>query len=313
MVRFATEKDIPFLKQAWKVCFDDPDAFIDWNFSKNFSPCDTLIAEAEGVPASNLQLMPHRIALRGREYPINYVSGVATLPEFRHRGLVRELFAFAFPEMQRRGQPISLLVPFNYEFYQKFGYCQCYEKVFRFANLLPEGEYITTISPNLIADLDRIYRREMAERTGYALRTHADWQKILEDLLLLSQGLVWCSSDGYALITPRKEGGFEAHETLGSCPLVFQEERKPFAMARIVDVMRLLEDLAPEFNRPVRLRIRDEQILKNNVTVSIANGTATLCQDFDREMDIKELTAELFGFGSCTMLDLQNPYLNMIF
>ena len=40
MVRFANEQDLPFLKQAWKVCFDDPDAFIDWNFSNNYHPKD---------------------------------------------------------------------------------------------------------------------------------------------------------------------------------------------------------------------------------------------------------------------------------
>ena len=29
MVRLAKEKDFEFLKHAWKVCFDDPDAFIE--------------------------------------------------------------------------------------------------------------------------------------------------------------------------------------------------------------------------------------------------------------------------------------------
>lgn len=313
MVRFANEQDLPFLKQAWKVCFDDPDAFIDWNFSNNYHPKDTLIAEAEGTPASNLQLMPHRISLRGREYAVNYVSGVATLPKFRNRGLVRELFGFAFPQMRRRREAISLLVPFHYGFYEKFGYKQCYNKVFRYADVLPEAAYITTISPGLIADLDRIYCREMKQCTGYALRTKEDWQKILEDLLLLSEGRIWYSGEGYALITPRKAGGFELHEVLGSCPLPLREEEKPFAMARIVDAMGLLTDLAPEFIHPVRLKITDQQIPENNLTVAIADGTVTPCNDFERELDIKDLATELFGFGACSLLPRQNPYVNMIF
>ena len=313
MVRFADKEDLSFLKHAWKVCFDDPQSFIDWNFANNFSYADTLIAECDGAPASNLQLMPHRISLRGREYAVNYVSGVATLPQFRKRGLVRELFAFSFPEMKKRHQPISLLVPFNYEFYEKFGYRQCYEKVFRYADILPEGECVTTLSPALIDALDGIYRREMQHHAGYALRTKNDWHKILEDLLLLSHGQVWLSQEGYALITPRNEGGFEAHEVLGSCPIAFREETKPFAMARIVDAMEVLNSLAPEFLMPVRLRIRDEQILQNNLTVSIANGAVTPCEGFDIDLDIKDLAAVLFGFQESTYLSPQSTYLNMIF
>lgn len=313
MVRFAKKEDLSFLKHAWKVCFDDPQAFIDWNFENNFAYSDTLIAECDGVPASNLQLMPHRIALRGHNYAINYVSGVATLPEFRNRGLVRELFTFAFEKMKQRHQPISLLVPFDYGFYEKFGYKQCYQKVFRYADVLPEGEYITTISSELIDALDQIYRREMEIRTGYALRTQKDWQKILEDLILLSHGQIWLSKEGYALITPRNEGGFEAHEVLGNCPIAFTEETKPFAMARIVDAMQVLKDLAPEFIRPVRLRIRDEQIPENNLTVAISNGTVVPCTEFDVNLDIKDLVTELFGFGTGSLLMPQTPYLNMIF
>ena len=107
MVRFAKDKDLPFLKEAWKVCFDDPQDFIDWNFENNFSYEDTLIAEVDGTPASNLQLMPHRIRLRDTDYAVNYVSGVATLPKFRNRGLVRELFAFAFEEMKKLAGKLS--------------------------------------------------------------------------------------------------------------------------------------------------------------------------------------------------------------
>lgn len=313
MVRFAEKEDLSFLKNAWKVCFDDPQAFIDWNFAHNFSYADTLIAECEGVPASNLQLMPHRISLRGREYAVNYVSGVATLPEFRHRGLVRELFTFAFEEMQERRQPISLLVPFDYGFYEKFGYRQCYEKVFRYADVLPEGASITTLSSELIDTLDRIYCKEMECHTGFALRTKKDWQKILEDLLLLSKGQILLFEEGYALITPCNEGGFEAHEVLGNCPIAFREEPKPFAMARIIDAMEVLKTLAPKFLMPVRLKIRDEQIPKNNLTVAINNGTVTPCEDFDIELDIKDLAAVLFGFQESPYLTSQAPYLNMIF
>ncbi len=322
MVRFAHEKDMDFLKHAWDVCFHDPKEFIDWNFERNFSFENTLIAEADGKPASNLQLMPHRISLRGREYAINYVSGVATLPEFRNRGLVRELFRFGLPEMQRRKQPISILVPFDYPFYEKFGYKQCYEKVFRYRKELPKKAEQPEITPALLEELDDIYRRAMNDKTGYAIRKKEDWQRILEDLLLISEGSVVFhetdgKKDGYALCSPRKEGDWEFHEVLGACDILFEEERKPFAMARIIDAERILADFAEEFSGCIRLKILDDMIPENNRSFLVTEGIVTLCDGYDAELDIKELAELVFGFTEdktkSGLFPKTDPYLNLIF
>ncbi len=323
MVRFATEKDMKFLKHAWDICFHDPQEFIDWNFAENFSQDDTLIAEIEGVSASNMQLIPHRISLRGREYLVNYVSGVATLPEYRNRGLVRELFQFGFPEMMKRKQPISLLVPFNYSFYEKFGYKQCYNKRFRYLDAPPEEAFCPKISLELMEDLSRIYRTEMEKKTGYALRCFEGWRRILTDLLRISKGRLCFHEtngirDGYALMSPAADGnGWEIHEMLGNCTLPCREEEKPFAMARIIDAKRILQDLAEDFSGQVRLKIQDEQIPMNNLTLCVENGMVTPCQEYDFHVDIKELAELVFGFkeditgtGLFSRTDL---YLNLIF
>ncbi len=323
MVRLAKEEDLAFLKHAWDVCFHDPKEFIDWNFAENFSYTDTLIAEVDDVPASNMQLMPHKISLRGREYPINYVSGVATLPEFRNRGLVRELFRFGFLEMEQRGEPISLLVPFNYPFYEKFGYRQCYNKVFRYADAPSEGSVSPEITTELIENLDRIYRNAMKEKTGYALRTKKDWKKILTDLLLISKGKVWLHqaggvTDGYALMSPCVDGKrWEVHEVQGVCDIAFQEEEKPFAMARIVDAKRVIEDLAGDFSGSVRLRITDEMIPRNHLTLLVENGAVFPCEEYDVSLDVKELATLVFGFSEdftgTGLFPKRETYLNLIF
>ena len=321
MVRLAEEKDFEFLKHAWKVCFDDPDAFIEWNFENNFSFSDTLVAESDGQPASDMQLMPHRIRLRGMEYDINYVSGVATLPEFRNRGLVRELFSFAFPLMQKRHQSISLLVPFNYPFYEKFGYKQCYEKVFRYAEILPDANYITeeNFVDDIIDILDSIYKNETKNKNGYAIRTKEDWRKIIDDLLLISKGMIYLNSGhtGYALITAKTDGGYEIHEMLGDCDIPCTCERKPFAMARIIDAERVLKDLAKNFKGEISIKIVDENILGNNKILKISNGNVTKTDTFDFEIDIMSLAQLIFGFiddfTNSGLFTKTENYLNMIF
>ncbi len=324
MVRFATEKDLEFLKHTWDVCFHDPAAFIDWNFQRNFSPADTLIAESGSQPASNMQLMPHRIRLRHTEYNINYISGVATLPEYRRQGLVRELFSFAFPEMLRREQPISLLVPFDYPFYEKFGYKQCYEKTYYHTNHLPRRGLYTSrhLGPALIDRLDVIYRRAMADKTGYALRTTESWQRILEDLLLISKGKILFhetdgQEDGYALITAHTGGGWDLHEVLGPCDLMLQSEVKPFAMARIIDVRKVLKPLVMAFHGCWRIKIIDESIPANNQILCLTDGKILSCSEYDTEITIGQLTQLVFGFiedfTGTGLFPKTNPYLNMIF
>ncbi len=322
MVRFAEEKDLDFLKYIWDICFHDPKEFIDWNFDRNFSYENTLIAEVDGKPASCMQLMPHRILLRNKIYPVNYISGVATLPEYRHKGLVREMFAFAFPQMEKRGEPISLLVPFNYPFYEKFGYKQCYEKTFRYTKQLPKKGLCTgeDLSPDLIDRLDIIYQKAMVQKTGYALRSKEDWQKILEDLLIISKGKIFFHQtdgleDGYALISSHPKEGFELHEVLGVCDLDFRSEVKPFAMARVLDIQGLLFDWVTDFHGCWRIKIVDENIPKNNLTLCLTHGSVEPCTEYDTEIDIRYLTQLLFGFSGDFphVFSKTDTYLNMIF
>lgn len=302
MARYAALKDFSFVKEAWRTCFDDPDAFVDWNFSKNYHPENTIISEWEGTPASNMQLMPYRLRLGKKDYSVNYVSGVATLPDFRKRGLVRDLFTFAFPEMQKRNHPISLLVPFNYAFYEKFGYTQCYNRILRTADFLPEGKMLSApdLNPSLIQRLDTIYRKEMQSKNGYVLRTIKDWQLILEDLLILSKGGIYLAEQegrpvGYTLFT-KKDAQFELHELCGICPIPHHCKTEPFAMARIIDAFQILKDLAEDFDGNLKIKITDPQISKNNLCLQIKDQSVTPCQTFDYSFDIQTFTALVFGF-----------------
>lgn len=320
MVRYANKNDFDWLKHIWKVAFDDSDKFINWNFDKNFSFKDTVIAEKDGVSASNMQLMPHDIFLRGKEYYINYVSGVATLPEFRKMGLVRDMFEFSFGEMRKRNQHISLLIPFNYEFYEQFGYKQCYNKTHRYMKELPkegvigeEGNILT-----LIPILDGLYKKEMKNKNGYALRKHQDWQKILEDTLMISKGKVILNKDksGYAILSLRDGGDWEIEEICGDLSMDFETETKPQAMARIIKPLPVLKNMAENFKGEFTIKIHDENIKENNISLLIKEKTVAEIQGTcDKEVDIKELAQLIFGFceDKTGFFTKEDNYLRLIF
>ena len=60
--------------------------------------------------------------LDGKTVRCGGIGGVATLPEYRGRGAIREIFKELLPAAYKDGEVISALYPFKHEFYRKQGY-----------------------------------------------------------------------------------------------------------------------------------------------------------------------------------------------
>ncbi|MFP4628596.1 MAG: enhanced intracellular survival protein Eis [Halobacteriales archaeon] len=67
--------------------------------------------------------------VRGRRLDTPGLSAVATPPEFRRRGHVRELLAHCLEEYHERGSHLSLLWPFKHAFYRDLGWERAYRYV----------------------------------------------------------------------------------------------------------------------------------------------------------------------------------------
>ena len=91
MLDFAQPEDLDALKALWLACFGGPAEYLDFYYSRRFVPGDTLVWREEGRPVSMMTLMRVR---RGGEDGV-YIYAVATLPEYRGRGLMRRLDAWS--------------------------------------------------------------------------------------------------------------------------------------------------------------------------------------------------------------------------
>lgn len=67
--------------------------------------------------------------LRGDVHPMAGLSAVATPPENRRRGLVREMLAESLAEYRDRDCYLSALWPFEHSFYARYGWATCTEYV----------------------------------------------------------------------------------------------------------------------------------------------------------------------------------------
>lgn len=96
----------------------------------------------EGDLQSTLLIRPYEIFLHGKSIKMGGIGDVASYPEARGQGNVRNLFNETLKVMKEQKMLLSYLAPFSYRFYRKFGY----ELVFE------ERQY--TIKPTEFVSLD---------------------------------------------------------------------------------------------------------------------------------------------------------------
>lgn len=109
------------LKILWQEAFDDPENFIDFFFSKIYSPerCHCILDQ--GMPASALYWFD--CDLKGRK--LAYVYAVATLKSHRGQGLAQKLIHETHEILREQGYAGVILVPAGeklFTFYKKLGY-----------------------------------------------------------------------------------------------------------------------------------------------------------------------------------------------
>lgn len=72
--------------------------------------------------AAKLHLIPLSVFIGGEEIEMGGISSVATWPEYRRNGMVKQLLHHSLKYMKAHGQTISYLHPFSFAFYRKYGW-----------------------------------------------------------------------------------------------------------------------------------------------------------------------------------------------
>lgn len=76
----------------------------------------------DGKLAAKLHLLPLAIRLGEQTIPMGGIAGVATYPEYRRNGYIKQLLTDTLYHMRKQGMPVSMLHPFYVDFYRRFGY-----------------------------------------------------------------------------------------------------------------------------------------------------------------------------------------------
>ena len=79
------------VKELWQLCFHDDERFVNLLFDNLYRDENTVCFEKGGEVTTALQMLPYRMSFGETSLDVSYISGAATRPEYRNRGLMGRL------------------------------------------------------------------------------------------------------------------------------------------------------------------------------------------------------------------------------
>jgi len=188
-IRKMSDKDFGDVRKILSVCFETPNNNTndeELNRIKNDKSMRSrnyfnryLAFDDNGNLTSTIQVIPYKSFFDNQSVNVSGIGGVASLPQYRNKGAVRQCFSTAFSEMYEEEYAFSYLYGFSTSYYKKFGYCLACDvnewevKIHRIYPCNTKGSY-ELISGD-ISGLKEVYS-EMCKRYSLVVdREEDDW------------------------------------------------------------------------------------------------------------------------------------------
>ncbi|MHA1504291.1 MAG: GNAT family N-acetyltransferase [Candidatus Heimdallarchaeota archaeon] len=116
-------------EDLWEYCFTDPSSPTtceEWNEYYNILNLKNCLGYYEdGKLASTYAIIDYNMFVRGTLMKMGGIAAVAYKPEQRKKGHVSALLKESLKVMRENKQYISVLYPFKFSFYRRYGYVNC--------------------------------------------------------------------------------------------------------------------------------------------------------------------------------------------
>ncbi|MES5939133.1 MULTISPECIES: GNAT family N-acetyltransferase [unclassified Bacillus cereus group] len=150
------------------------------------------IMEGEDV-AAKLHLIPFHIYIGKEKFKMGGVAGVATYPEYRRSGYVKELLQHSLQTMKNDGYTVSMLHPFAVAFYRKFGWELCANLLvchMTKSDLVMKKQVNGTVKrfnkENHPKEVEKLYEAFAERFSGMLVRDEKWWLQVVYDDLTLA-------------------------------------------------------------------------------------------------------------------------------
>ncbi|MGN5651853.1 GNAT family N-acetyltransferase [Bacillus sp. Brlt_9] len=140
--------------------------------------------------AAKLHLIPFHIYIGKKRFKMGGVAGVATYPEYRRSGYVKELLQHSLQTMKNDGYTVSMLHPFAVSFYRKYGWELCANRLvchMTKSDLIMKKQVNGTVKrfnkENHPEEVEKIYEIFAERFSGMLVRDEKWWlQAVYDDL-----------------------------------------------------------------------------------------------------------------------------------
>ena len=189
------------VKSLWKLCFDDSEAFIELYFRLRYNNEVNLAIQSGEEVIAALQMLPYPMTFCNKIVPTSYISGACTHPDYRAKGVMRELLSQSFARMLRNGVLFSTLIPAEpwlFDYYTRMGYASVFQysvKEITVPEFIPSKEITVTSEIGCQKEVYEYLNSKLSGRTCCIQHSFEDFQVVMADLIL---------SDGI-LVTARSE------------------------------------------------------------------------------------------------------------
>lgn len=141
----------------------------------------------DDVLTAAIQMLPYSIVIGGAPLDMGGIAMVSSMPEGRHGGRIASLLRKSLEIMKERGQSVSMLGPFSFEFYRKYGWEHGFDRLdyeVPIEHIKPFSKRNGTIKPASGHDIDalnEIYLTYAIRHNGCTVRDRTIWTDFVMD------------------------------------------------------------------------------------------------------------------------------------
>mgnify|MGYP005903981387 FL=1 len=330
------------VKALWKLCFEDSEEFVEMYFKLRYKNEVNVAIQSGDEVISALQMLPYPMTFCGEMIQTSYISGACTHPDFRSKGVMRELLSQSFARMLRNGIQFSTLIPAEpwlFDYYKRMGYATVFQYSVK-EMTLPEFIPSKEIAVNAVSKpQDEVYsylNKKLSERPCCIQHSAEDFHVIMADLpisggnlfvarqaneirgiaiiykgencIIINELLAEDKDTEYSLLFAIKQYTGCNH-IIQLLPPDKELPQHSLGMARIINAKEVLQIYASAFPEDdMQLEVSDKQLSVNNGYYYLSDGkcrySAERLPGAHIQTNISELTEKI--------LKKLNPYMSLM-
>ena len=312
MIRYLEKNEKLNIRSIYEQCFQDSKEYTDYYMNNCLKNNFVAVDEEDGEIIGAVHLIPKTVTTGKLKTNVFYIYGVSTLEKYRRKGVMKSIFKYILSDMYEDMEAFTYLIPSdetNAMIYRKLGFEYVMDKELQKkeeARKKPSHSLILRkAEPSDFPRLAIFAESAIEERYDVSLTKNRDYLKKMNDLLEVEDGRIEIYVENKVVVGYRIVVDDEAieevldNETQSMTWLL--NEKKPYAMARIINLRKTLRLIGMRGVGQFVIEIEDSVLPGNNGRFKISYEHTNIkmeptTEEAEFHVTIGQLTQHVFGY-----------------